>query len=889
MGVAEDAMRLAASIAWQWTQAPGLTGSNEPVGDSLQTLAQHSRSLGIEGRVLFGQVVDYVPYCSMYKLAPEKGGPIMDACRLGETGGTPLGVADATTLQVNTPVYFIKHPEASYAIIIGVEPPFMHDARLARSDNISQGSNCGLQVEPAHQAPFKMGPEGSGGGITDWSARTPQDSCGIGEWTRVAETGLMLQMDSYMMQMRVDESCGLTMFYWDQFARLAGYNFQHWTSGHEQESYDDEGEHAFYDGLATYPWEQRGRLKSPGALAKERTAQETQIDEPWFGRLEPEEDDTQPYHRLKCYGGYLGQGRKLHLSTPLHADADKEHYEDFHAHPGLHDDVITLSGRRAIRTALSWSIGKRPNIPTPKRIKLVQDDTGDNQTNYKASGYEDYGDGDEHKVTSEIKTKGDYPHLERALGVLDLHAHIFNWESEHPFHYHKEDYYIPDEAAAEVVTTNWEKIDFNKLKDDWWLEPPKPIEVKIDHREGGTAKVFPNSSYITGLDDGGVVIGDGFGCEIVMSGGTIRLTAPGDIFFESGRNTMAWAGRDVILRAKKSIDLTATDNDVRIKAEKNMQLLAANGGGKHGMLLESRSTSLELPFEMRGHEAEYSGIILRSKEAPIINWGSYFFVKTMGASGTQSAIVLDANDGKSPIAMRGRYVDSWVDIARRDYFVEAGAGIENGNVEKACSWNGNQNVVSGSLYTDRGLGTKGGLIAEHSIYSTTGSFASTQGEHITKLPDGAAANLDGQQKYLDNEITQGNTDRDQLNSAFYGDKHPGHAATIKRGEGSLRTEYNYGSSKFVLYESRWAQLAAGTGQSTDFWNETVVTCQVGEDTYPFPGKKKWLEEESYYQMDNNLYDTFLGNSKDRGELFEEPEYADPGDPIILDGNYPIVG
>ena len=45
--------------------------------------------------------------------------------------------------------------------------------------------------------------------------------------------------------------------------------------------------------------------------------------------------------------------------------------------------------------------------------------------------------------------------------------------------------------------------------------------------------------------------------------------------------------KEAIIRAKGSVDISSNENDVRIKAEKNMQLLAGNSGSG-GMLLESK-------------------------------------------------------------------------------------------------------------------------------------------------------------------------------------------------------------------------------------------------------------------------------------------------------------
>jgi hypothetical protein len=147
-------LRLIERVASYLTKAnPALAGEQETAADPRGTISQHIGSVSIGGNVLFGMVVDYVPYTRLYKVLIENGKAPIDCYRLLETGGTPIGIADCSNLQVNTPVYVILHPKQKSGYIIGVEPPFMFDARRGMSDVIHQASCCGLHVDAAHQFP----------------------------------------------------------------------------------------------------------------------------------------------------------------------------------------------------------------------------------------------------------------------------------------------------------------------------------------------------------------------------------------------------------------------------------------------------------------------------------------------------------------------------------------------------------------------------------------------------------------------------------------------------------------------------------------------------------------------------------------------------------------
>ena len=879
-------MRLAGDMELQRSHMPGLMGSHEPVADPLQALAQHVKSLSIGCTVHFGIVVDCVPYARSYRVLPENGKPIID-CHMGLRGScTPIGVADGDTLQPGTAVFYIRHQTTGPGTIIAVVPNFMEDPRQSRSDQVSLASRCGIRVDPAHQAGFKLSGEKYHGGIEDRSNRTPTDSTEIGEFVRVSETGSMFSLDPYMAQVRMDAYTGLWMFYWDQLTRLAGHNFQRWTAGSVLESYDDESEHLWYHGVGTYLWECLGQLQGPAAMLKERDAKTVQKDEPHYTREEPDPDNLQEFHRRRHYLGYLGQGDKLWVTAPP-VQGDKQRYEDETKVVGLYEHNVGLDGFVFDRSATGIVIAKRPVIPVAKRVKLPIDKNGDNKDNYKAAGQ--FGSGTDHKVQIEPTIQGGQPGNIRAAGVQDLHAYLFNWKGAHAFHYHENDYYYPEEEEVEWIDTNQEVPSFSQLGSQQYLDPPTPTSVKIDHRYGAQ-EVFRNLSYLSLLPDGGVVLGCGFGSEIRMIGGNIHLQAAGDITFEAGRNVVGWGGRDVILRAKRSADITANENDVRIKAEHNVQILSANDEGPYGILLEAKGKGPQFNAK-QGHEAQHAAIVLRAPKSPAVVWANDIYLRTGGGDVEEGIITLDAARGKQDIFLQGRYIERYADQGYLDFFgVEGNVTAANAWFQQGCGVNGPMCLTEGQIASGPSV-IRGWYLASEGHIAT--EEAESAGFFVAPLDGDALESVNGAidncVSFVTGTLPEAGDEvwESVFNEFWYADNAPGNDTIIEDTRFAYRKQEDYKTQQWELYESRWAQMARTAGNAPSTWKENPVAWQ-GQDTYPYPGKEKF-QEAKYYQLDNNLFQAArqLSDSRASGK-YENPQYAEP-QPQTLNDTYPVTG
>jgi hypothetical protein len=118
--------------------------------------------------------------------------------------------------------------------------------------------------------------------------------------------------------------------------------------------------------------------------------------------------------------------------------------------------------------------------------------------------------------------------------ISDDLAFTFNWQGAHPFYYHENDWYLPEEEdlnylGEECAGPQFAAPYFKELGCYQLLQAPPAIPLHVDHRYGDV-DYYPNKSYVTLLDDGSVVIGDGFGSQLRMGNGNIYLQCPGDVF-----------------------------------------------------------------------------------------------------------------------------------------------------------------------------------------------------------------------------------------------------------------------------------------------------------------------------------------------------------------------
>ena len=231
---------------------------------------------------------------------------------------------------------------------------------------------------------------------------------------------------------------------------------------------------------------------------------------------------------------------------------------------------IQPSGAMTLQTTKEVMISKTGKFPTPTRKKAAWDKEGD----AKDAGY-----------TADKNFPKD-----------------FEWDESHP-----EGKQLQE---GDQNTYNRQK-NVRKYKDH-----EKDFEGLIDQvpEAGKDEQPYEEKEAFMHLrSDGSIFFQDEARSTVELTGlGSVKVACPLDFLVEAGRDINLLAGRNYNLRSKKHIELTSTEQDIRLKAEGEILGYTKT----KGILFETDSEGL--PNGKKGEEQVSAGIQLRSnKDAPI--------------------------------------------------------------------------------------------------------------------------------------------------------------------------------------------------------------------------------------------------------------------------------
>jgi hypothetical protein len=882
-------LRTAMESRDSWTQL--LTGGQS--SDTNFSASVQQATLAQDAPLRVGRVMLALPYVHCYKIQISGRQGSCIATAVSRNSPNPLGVKTGEVIPPNSPVLVWQPNTSSLAYILAVLPqPSVSDTFNA-SDRIQQGGNSGPKKVEAYRNIAKA--SGGGHGFVSQSCGRPIDGT-IGEYVRMSETGIGLLIDSFQSYLRVNEACGLWLNYFDSYAKLAGLSLQIQSYCEHVFQQYDEGELFSMRGYATYPWESVGMYGPGEDFTRKNDVKSVQLDRDFpFGAIEPMAQSITPVYRLTEHTGYLGQGFNRTLVRPAQTSGPRFRTEaEQDKDIGLFNEFLTLDGSYGLRSAKQILFAKYPLIPSPRRKRAVEDAQGDDFTkdnNYRFSGQ--FGEGDEHKVRDwQDSNASAVPNMLRTAGVLDFATRHFNWKSTHPFQYHAKDYSYPDEGdnASPLSSVQFYRGQFDRA----YVEV-SPSKLRIDDRYQDV-NYYNTASFFSLNEDGGVVIADGYGSQITMAGGQIRLEAGGDVMLMSGSRVVTLA-KEAIVRAKSSVDISASDNDVRIKAEKNLQLLGGNSGSG-GVLIESKGQGMQQNYAQKiGDKVEASGIVLLSRGGSVNLLSRTAYVRTGVEEGNAEGsgdFVIDCASGRSRMVsyasghvfFNSEGMGLWhspsgqdtIEITESNYLGPQFSKIQGPTVmaRDVCI------IKGGSLGVDRGVYARGMIIALRQMAcfrAIVGDSSSNDiPAQISKFISDFTA-FSEQITELGLPLLQG-----YFTSMYWQEKNPGNRQLLSdeigfsfRDESRTGSAYEYGQEKFFLLEPRWQQLGRlgltqGQGPS---WSEKPVQYQ-GDKLYPWPGKVNWIDSPTLLQYDGFvLFGTDKAKGRDAAKAaYESPNFND---------------
>jgi hypothetical protein len=882
----DDALRITEVAAGV---LPGLAFARDPARAG-QVLAH---ALSRPGHFGVGLVVHALPYLHWYKVQMGDGAGWIRAQMGVDTGLVPVGPRSVTLVPPNSKVLVYQPHGLGHGIILCVLPPTITDARVVCPDWVSQGGQSGLKREEAHKFPAKQ--TAGHGGVLDWSANRPLDGTAF-ERGWITPTGLAVLIDDFMVQVRVDETCGLFQTLFDGYCRLAGRQLDVESAIHEERARRDEGEARLFRGVATYPWEALG-LYAPGVdFTAEYDAEAVQYEKARGAVDLPEDgDDTQPAYRYVEYGGYEGQGHLRAVVRPART-AGRRRMADREQDVGLFRESVGLDGGYTLASAKRVALVKRAVVTVPREIRPPEHGDGDDAAanNYRFSGQ--FGTGPEHRVR-DPRVLGDLKHLRRVAGVLDLVAYAVNWQALHPFHYHRGDYLTPQERESPFGRTT-DVLDFAALADDPYMADPSPRPLRIDHRYGDV-DFFRRESFLVLHDDGSVQLGCGFGAQLAFFGGAARLEAPGRLELVSGTDVVV-LGSQIVGRAKGSVDFSSSEQDVRLKAEKNMQLVAGNGG-QGGILLEAKGPGTRQKYENRiGEDVISSGVVCKAADSVVALLSKDVYARTGGAELGEGDILLDASRGKRRVQAYGSEFNVYTPRGVNFYL---GPVEETSTVDKTYHFGDATAVMDVRLllggrligYRDSGILIDGGVYGTKS-FATAGVMADRRGLMLGRVPDTFAGQLVSALDQAAESVAGLNRVGEELHrlsvvEKYYQPEQMGNEALLGAVHFSFRDaddEGQYRTQRLRWAESRWQQLARfGLGAGGVRWAERAVEYQ-GRELFPWPGRRKWRDEPAFLRLERlTMYDESAGCARDRPGPYEEAALA-AAEPVTMEQGFKLI-
>ena len=876
----------------------------------------HLYDNSVESPIQTGIILFALPYLHHYKVALA-GGALTSAVAVSPTGNLPLGAKPSEVIATGTNVLLLLPPGAPFPYIIGTMPYVSSDDKKNLASILQHGGNSHVLKQSGYrQLPSQLVLDGQ---IQNFGCGRPMDGTNF-EHSITTETGTSFLIDPYQAALSIDEGCGLFLNWFDSYCRLAGFQLDVQSyAEHVMQRYD-EGENFAFRGSLIYPWESTGAYKpDTGKFTEEYEAEDYQLDpEKPYGNIDLQEDETDivPVYRYMEYGGYVGQGSTRMLMLPAPDASGRRKASDSDIDYGLWHESVALDGSYTLRSAKSVSIGKYGFIPIPKRLKVPEDPTPDadgwRQKNYKFSGQFTQGGGDDHNI-GDLQPQGDDKQLNRVAGVLDLLAFNYNWKSTHPFFYHEGDYNYPDEAdLSEKLTSAYYEPSYDDLSSQSYLDAPDSVKLEVDHRYGDV-EYFQSASHITLLDDGGVVISDGFGAQITMTGGQIRLEAPGDVMLMPGTRAITLCD-EFIVRAKSNIELSSSEKDVRLKAEGNMQLLSGNDGSG-GMLIENKShQSWQHQYEnLYGDDVVDSGITLLSKDAGVGVLGQDVYVRSNphgGFAGGQ--LTLDGGQGKNNIVMYGQAIHIFESEGMTLW--EGPQGTDPGDMKETHRFHGDATLHSSPIYCDGDIVTtktliagknvmarrnimSGEKLAHYGTFMEVGDLTKSTGEKDLRKQVRKAVR--GVKQGLEKIISMGLPSFQGGFDEIYAENHLGNNEFISNTIGFSFNDkkdrpnpYGYSPDKFKLLEAKWQRKVNGKKASWGkAWTETSVLYQSAQ-SYPWPGEDHWTAASFLTGPELKYLDGGSGQyyGKGREGAFKDDDFElKELKPEVPDGTYILIG
>ena len=702
-------------------------------------------------------------------------------------------------------VYVVAHGACGY--VLGVIPALDTDSRKRPVTMLTP--NCGVNTFSINEV---WNP-------ADWEAMDvlpagANQSADVlpGELAYVNEFGAALGVLRLAGLLKGSDLSKVEAFAIDNLLRITGHNLETFTAAGELLTSGYYGRVGTEEYVAFNQHESLG-MAEPGAIGEDN-AVDLRNAPALSSSLKIMNPRQRGLWRLLRHGGWTGDMVQEYIVRPSADPMPESPDSDPPQDAGMLHEYRSRFGRHFVRSLAGGGIHKVDRIPVPIRRRAPGEPGCDEDITETPIKDFDLVGGAAGPAGANCKA-GDY------------FAYMFGKQAQARLALLKKDFYMPEEKDVELVGGPTTPPSLG----GFFREFPEMVDLatggsNLVDDSGDSSKAAPGRAWIDILPNGGISIRDIWGCGIETGGGKVTVFASNGIDFVSGGSVVATAGDDFVVRAKNSVDLTATDKQVRIKGEKGVFMHGETGG----LQFSTGDNAWEKQLSGKsGEEYVSPGIIFKTK-APL----------TIDAVSAHMFL-------ESDLYVTGNTVDSYPEIIFRATNVltdlsSGGSAIFRGPEKDLVAINSGMVALSKGIYSGGSAYFDGDIFTEGYV-----SYVGGSGK-VSKPTPKHQSFTDGYAKM---------TEKDALD-AF---EQPLAVDDLPDIRFTYRSTDEYGAADGKWFQAQWQQDLDSELQS---WTEKKI-----EETYPYPGRDHYDGGKSFYTYEPINFNAKTGEPVKRDALSEK--------------------
>jgi hypothetical protein len=476
-----------------------------------------------------GTISAVYPHLGLYTIIDHYGSYVTGVA-LSLTGHSIFGSEAVKVFSPGCEVLYIYIDSLKLGIILGALPEKVSFPGTYKQEELVPGSYSGYLADPFVQvAEQTLGRYG----LLERYRGTYIDAI-PGDVTQISRSGTALFTSPFLVGLKANEFCGVWANYIDSLLRIAGWNFQEWTSGYEKATHVNWNLIWEYEGHAATIFEQLGyrRAFEPSSYSFWETGDRKGRIYQRVGPLEiaynsagqlleiPGDNSTRnqssgsyikgnlgkyrlPFHTRQIWGGILSPGK----TEFLFAQPDSIEGYSTESTPlprPLVQQGTTHTGIWYVKSTNAILLCKFPWVSAPVRVVDIDEKSG-------SIKYGKVRQAERYLYRQDLNTKQKDFTTIRCNSLYDIQNYITNWEAKLGF-------YIFSDKFEFITEEKQQGIRFHQYGKE------KPV-LKRQRR---------SASFIYMDPYGDIILENGAGASIELIGDTIRISAPGGVLIDAG-------------------------------------------------------------------------------------------------------------------------------------------------------------------------------------------------------------------------------------------------------------------------------------------------------------------------------------------------------------------